>query len=107
MKKAFDQNVSRAKPRLRLGSLSAESPPGEEADPAIPADASPALDAVASAAEPASPPHEALTVEIQTRAARARQPKKSAAALFDEALRDEAAGTDASPRRSEKTAAPA
>jgi hypothetical protein len=65
MKKAFDQNVSRAKPRLRLGAV----PPAEvevaEADPTS---------------------SEALEAEVQARVERARQPRSTAAQLFEQAL---------------------
>lgn len=79
MKKAFEQNVSRAKPRVRLGALTGllESPEGAETAEAAP-------EPVAEAPAPAAPD---LSSEVRARIERARAPRPTAAEAIDAALR--------------------
>ncbi|HEX8701789.1 MAG TPA: extensin-like protein, partial [Myxococcaceae bacterium] len=78
MKKAFEQNVSRAKPRVRLGALTGllESP--EEA----PAESEPTAQAPAA---PAAAPD--LSSEVRARIERSRAPRPSASEAVSAALR--------------------
>ncbi|HYI01723.1 extensin-like protein [Hyalangium sp.] len=83
MKKAFEQNVSRAKPRVRLGALTGlleTSDTGETAE-AVEAASAPA---VAEAPAPAAPD---LSAEVRARIERARAPRPTAAEAIDAALR--------------------
>ncbi|KFE71017.1 hypothetical protein [Hyalangium minutum] len=79
MKKAFEQNVSRAKPRVRLGALTGllDSPEGAET-------AEDAPEPVAEAPAPAAPD---LSSEVRARIERARAPRPTAAEAIDAALR--------------------
>ncbi|MDY7225918.1 extensin-like protein [Hyalangium rubrum] len=78
MKKAFEQNVSRAKPRVRLGALTGllESPEAAESE-------APEASSVAEA--PASAPD--LSAEVRARIERARAPRPSASEAVSAALR--------------------
>lgn len=79
MKKAFEQNVSRAKPRVRLGALTGllDSPEGAETAEAAP-------EPVAEAPAPAAPD---LSSEVRARIERARAPRPTASEAIDAALR--------------------
>ncbi|MFN0061889.1 MAG: extensin-like protein, partial [Myxococcaceae bacterium] len=85
MKKAFDENVSRAKPRLRLGSLLTEASVVVTAA-AEPVTAS-AVNAIKAAPAPSTEAAVALGTEVQARAERARSPKRSAVSAIAEALK--------------------
>lgn len=86
MKKAFDQNVSRARPRLRLGALmtaveeaqqeAAEevAPPAARAEPPVRAEPPPEADG------------ESLTRAVKARAEQARAPKPSAVQALQAAI---------------------
>ncbi|MHB8872111.1 MAG: extensin-like protein [Myxococcaceae bacterium] len=76
MKKAFDQNVSRTKPRLRLGSALAEVMPSETEF---------ARAVMAPAATPVVPVPD-LGSQVKARAERAREPKVSATEAVQRAL---------------------
>lgn len=76
MKKAFEQNVSRAKPRLRLGALTGLIEPEAAAEPPAP-----------TASEPTAPAAPDLSTEVRARIERARAPRRSAAEAVSEALR--------------------
>lgn len=88
MKKAFEQNVSRAKPRLRLGAFTGV------VDPAAPEETQEPEQALAQAPElePAPAPeapsatHD-LSAEVRARVERARAPRPTAAEVIDAALR--------------------
>src|SRR5262245_45749677 len=82
MKKAFEQNVSRAKPRVRLGALTGllDSAEGTETAEATPAP-------VAVAAEAPAPVAPDLSSEVRARIERARAPRPTAAEAIDAALR--------------------
>ena len=96
MKKAFDQNVSRAKPRLRFGvaafseqlesaaqeSHSAEVIVDEEASVELTAAVEVEVETRAEVALPAP----ALTFEVRDRAERAKSPRPSAAEAMARAL---------------------
>lgn len=78
MKKAFEQNVSRAKPRLRMGAALTEA-----ADAAASALAGAPAEEVTTQAAPPEPVHAAepsasLADQVKARAAQARSPKLSA-----------------------------
>ncbi|AKQ69458.1 Extensin-like protein [Myxococcus hansupus] len=82
MKKAFEQNVSRAKPRLRLGALTGlvdpvEPTPSAEQEPEEASAAAP--EATAEAPD--------LSAEVRARIERSRAPRPSAAQAMDVALR--------------------
>lgn len=79
MKKAFEQNVSRAKPRVRLGALTGllDSPEGAETAEAAP-------EPVAEAPAPVAPD---LSAEVRARIERARAPRPTASEAIDAALR--------------------
>ncbi|WNG23444.1 extensin-like protein [Cystobacter fuscus] len=100
MKKAFEQNVSRAKPRLRLGAFtgavdptapdgaegaadgsSAELEQARAAEPERSLDSEPVR-----APEPAPAAHD-LSAEVRARIERARAPRPTAAEVLDAALR--------------------
>jgi hypothetical protein len=86
MKKAFDQNVSRAKPRLRLGAAFA-TPEAEETESAIAEEVE--LE-VAAAPSPAPPlPAPDLHGQVKARAAASRQPRPTATEAVQRALLDE------------------
>jgi hypothetical protein len=90
MKKAFEQNVSRAKPRLRLGAFTEVVEPSAEdaAAEAAAAAAAAAAEAPASrafAAEPSQPLD--LSAEVRARIERARSPRPSASEAVEAALR--------------------
>ena len=77
MKKAFEQNVSRAKPRLRLGALTGLLDPERR-------------DAAGGRAQPPEPPPRAhraaapdLSAEVRARIERARAPRPAAAEAMD------------------------
>lgn len=98
MKKAFDANVSRARPRLRLGAAGTVSP--AEVNPT---DGVEAIAATIAREElpPSPPPSNALSAVLKERAqARARRP--SAEALLHEAL---ARGTEPASEMSARTSA--
>ncbi|MCY1017342.1 extensin-like protein [Pyxidicoccus sp. MSG2] len=80
MKKAFEQNVSRAKPRLRLGALTGLIDPAAEPAPE---------ESDVSAEAPPAPTAEApdLSAEVRARIERARAPRPTAAEAMDAALR--------------------
>lgn len=80
MKKAFDQNVSRARPRVRLGAA-----PAEEAQASLQVEAL----AQAIAAEPA-PVIPDLASAVRSRAAESREPKATAVEQLKRALEPEA-----------------
>jgi hypothetical protein len=80
MKKAFEQNVSRAKPRLRLGALTGLIDPAAE-----PAPPEPDVSAEAPEAPTAEAPD--LSAEVRARIERARAPRPTAAEAMDAALR--------------------
>ncbi|WP_342382154.1 extensin-like protein [Myxococcus stipitatus] len=80
MKKAFEQNVSRAKPRLRLGAFTGVADPAESSASAE----SPEPQA------PAEPPAADLSAEVRNRVERARAPRPSAAEAMEAALAAEA-----------------
>src|SRR5688572_18876296 len=73
MKKAFDENVSRAKPRLRLGAFTKPLPE--------------ALPASEPVAEPQQSPD--LSSEVKARAERSREPKVAVNAAMQRALEPE------------------
>jgi chromosome segregation ATPase len=80
MKKAFEQNVSRAKPRLRLGALTGVLEPTEAAvehpEPA--------------ASEPTAGEVPDLSTEVRARIERARAPRPTASEAMEAALRESA-----------------
>lgn len=76
MKKAFEQNVSRAKPRLRLGAALTE----------IPAEPEPADEVAALPAEPQVPVAAELAAQVKARVEQAQRPKMSAAEAIQLAL---------------------
>lgn len=86
MKKAFDQNVSRARPRLRLGGLTEAadsaaaslSPPSTEVTETVPQEAPPEVDEARGSAR--------LGEAVKSRAERARAPRPSANESFERAL---------------------
>jgi len=86
MKKAFEQNVSRAKPRLRLGAFTGV------VDPAAPeeaAESEPTRDVETGperAPEPATAASD-LSAEVRARIERARAPRPTASEVLDAALR--------------------
>lgn len=86
MKKAFEQNVSRAKPRLRLGGLTGllENPPAEAPEHAAPEAAAQPPEPTVS--EPTAPTPD-LSAEVRARIERARAPRPTAAEAMDAALR--------------------
>src|SRR3954468_5088363 len=73
MKKAFDQNVSRAKPRIRLGAAFSELTPPEEMAP----------EPTHPLPEPARPD---LAAEVRARAAVAAAPKPSVVEALQRAI---------------------
>lgn len=77
MKKAFDQNVSRAKPRLRLGAMAGLLDTVEQVEEV----SEPVME---TAPAPAAPD---LSSELRARLERARAPKPSAAEAMEAALR--------------------
>ncbi|WP_163997803.1 extensin-like protein [Pyxidicoccus caerfyrddinensis] len=79
MKKAFEQNVSRAKPRLRLGALTGLIDPAAEAAPESDVSAEAAPEPTAEAPD--------LSAEVRARIERARAPRPTAAEAMDAALR--------------------
>jgi FtsZ-binding cell division protein ZapB len=85
MKKAFEQNVSRAKPRVRLGALTGllENPEAAETSEAPEAEAS----APALAAEAPPAPTADLSAEVRARIERARAPRPTASEAVSAALR--------------------
>ncbi len=87
MKKAFEQNVSRAKPRLRLGGFTGllETPP-EGAEPAAGAPEAAAQPPEPTVSEPTAPAPD-LSAEVRARIERARAPRQTAAEAMDAALR--------------------
>ncbi|MFY0563542.1 extensin-like protein [Archangium lansingense] len=92
MKKAFEQNVSRAKPRLRLGAFTGVVDPaapeeGQEPEQALAQvpEPAPAPEPVA-APEPPSATHD-LSAEVRARVERSRAPRPTAAEVIDAALR--------------------
>ncbi len=100
MKKAFEQNVSRAKPRLRLGAFTGVI------DPAAPDESPESVPEQALAQEPAPAPerpaapepmlapeapvvahtHNDLSAEVRARVERARAPRPTAAEVIEAAL---------------------
>ncbi|WP_044282817.1 extensin-like protein [Myxococcus stipitatus] len=80
MKKAFEQNVSRAKPRLRLGAFTGAADPAESSAP---------VESTEPEA-PVEPPSADLSAEVRTRVERARAPRPSAAEAMEAALGAEA-----------------
>ena len=74
MKKAFDQNVSRAKPRVRLGGALAELP-GPDASLPPPTAEAPELEAAAE-----------LAAQVKARAEQSRLPPRAATDSLHEAL---------------------
>ncbi len=82
MKKAFEQNVSRAKPRLRLGALTGLVDPVEPTPPAEPEPEEASASAPEATAEAPD-----LSSEVRARIERARAPRPSAAQAMDVALR--------------------
>src|SRR5690349_9337650 len=101
MKKAFDQNVSRAKPRVRLGAIFPEPEVGGDESSAevstaqIAVETEETVEEVAEVAEVQSPvdyaeplpaPQEQLVEEVKARSERARAPKLSAAEAIQRAL---------------------
>jgi hypothetical protein len=76
MKKAFEQNVSRAKPRVRLGALT-----GLLESPEAPAESEPTAQA------PAAPAAPDLSSEVRARIERSRAPRPSASEAVSAALR--------------------
>jgi hypothetical protein len=93
MKKAFDQNVSRAKPRVRLGAaLSEISPVEAELD----ADLAPANEVPAELPQ-AELPIPDLGAEVRARAAAASAPKPTAAQAIQRALEPTRAAVAAPP----------
>jgi predicted nucleic acid-binding Zn-ribbon protein len=85
MKKAFEQNVSRAKPRVRLGALTGllENPEGAETSEAPEAEAT----TPAPAAEAPPAPTADLSAEVRARIERARAPRPTASEAVSAALR--------------------
>lgn len=77
MKKAFEQNVSRAKPRLRLGALTGVLDPTEAA----------AAPPEGTQPEPTTPEVPDLSSEVRARIERARAPRPTAAEAVDAVLR--------------------
>ncbi|WP_164017754.1 extensin-like protein [Pyxidicoccus trucidator] len=86
MKKAFEQNVSRAKPRLRLGALTGLIDPA--AEPSAPAEPEALVDS--DSAPTAEAPD--LSAEVRARIERARAPRPTAAEAMDAALRAQESG---------------
>ncbi|MBI3184386.1 MAG: extensin-like protein [Myxococcales bacterium] len=88
MKKAFDQNVSRAKPRLRLGAIFPEAASAQAelqgSEPASAAPPAPKEEAVLRAPQPE--PEAVLAVEVKARAERSRSPKLPAVEAVKRAL---------------------
>jgi predicted nucleic acid-binding Zn-ribbon protein len=84
MKKAFEQNVSRSKPRVRLGALTGlvETQEAPESDDA----GGGALETPAPAAEMPAPAAD-LSAEVRARIERARAPRPTAAEAVSAALR--------------------
>ncbi|HLL00658.1 MAG TPA: extensin-like protein [Myxococcaceae bacterium] len=78
MKKAFEQNVSRAKPRLRLGALT-----GLLETPEAPAEA----ESGPTAEAPAAPAAPDLSSEVRARIERSRAPRPTASEAVSAALR--------------------
>jgi hypothetical protein len=76
MKKAFEQNVSRAKPRVRLGALT-----GLLESPEAPAESEPVAQA------PAAPAAPDLSSEVRARIERSRAPRPTASEAVSAALR--------------------
>jgi FtsZ-binding cell division protein ZapB len=83
MKKAFEQNVSRAKPRLRLGGLTGLLEPGTEQQ----APEAAAQPPEPSTSEPTAPATPDLSAEVRARIERARAPRPTAAEAMGAALR--------------------
>jgi predicted nucleic acid-binding Zn-ribbon protein len=85
MKKAFEQNVSRAKPRVRLGALTGllENPEAAETSEAPEAEAA----APAPVAEAPAPAAADLSAEMRARIERARAPRPTASEAISAALR--------------------
>ncbi|NVJ20738.1 MULTISPECIES: extensin-like protein [Myxococcus] len=79
MKKAFEQNVSRAKPRLRLGAFTGVADPAESS-PSESSEQEP------SASAPPEPPSADLSAEVRARIERARAPRPTAAEAMEVAL---------------------
>ncbi|KFA90942.1 extensin-like protein [Archangium violaceum] len=95
MKKAFEQNVSRAKPRLRLGAFTgvvdpaAPEEPQEQPPQALaqePEPQAPAPEPEPAPEPPTSAAHD-LSAEVRARVERARAPRPTAAEVIDAALR--------------------
>ena len=81
MKKAFEQNVSRARPRLRLGALMTEAVPAAEApEPAV---AHVAPEQIAPVEET---PKAKLGAAVKARAEAAREPRPTAAEAMKKAI---------------------
>ena len=103
MKKAFEQNVSRAKPRLRLGAFTGvvdpaapeESPAPEQA---LAQEPLPAEEPAPAPQAPAVANHD-LSAEVRARIERARAPRPTAAEVIEAAL--------SSPPRDQAVEAPA
>ncbi|AKI99966.1 hypothetical protein ATI61_104616 [Archangium gephyra] len=92
MKKAFEQNVSRAKPRLRLGAFTGVVDPAAPEEPQEPTQAlaQEPEQAPAPEPEPAPEPPSAthdLSAEVRARVERARAPRPTASEVIDAALR--------------------
>ncbi|WPB76160.1 extensin-like protein [Archangium violaceum] len=93
MKKAFEQNVSRAKPRLRLGAFTgvvdpaAPEEPQEQAPQALAQEPEPQAPEPEPAPEPPSSAAHDLSAEVRARVERARAPRPTAAEVIDAALR--------------------
>jgi len=77
MKKAFEQNVSRAKPRLRLGAFTGVADPAES---------SPSESPEQEPSAPSEPPSADLSAEVRARIERARAPRPTAAEAMEVAL---------------------
>jgi hypothetical protein len=92
MKKAFEQNVSRAKPRLRLGAFTGVVDPAAPEEPQEPTQALAQEPEQAPAPEPEQAPeppsatHD-LSAEVRARVERARAPRPTASEVIDAALR--------------------
>jgi hypothetical protein len=85
MKKAFEQNVSRAKPRLRLGALTGLLEPTEGAAESPTAAAEVPEPAASEPTAPVEVPD--LSSEVRARIERARAPRPSAAEALEAATR--------------------
>ncbi|RKI55440.1 extensin-like protein, partial [Corallococcus sp. AB049A] len=78
MKKAFEQNVSRAKPRLRLGALTGALDPADPTGSAASEPAAPEAPPVAEATD--------LSSEVRSRIERRAGPRPTAAEAMEAAL---------------------